>query len=211
MKITKIGHCCLVVEVKGIRILTDPGMFTDGQNTLTGVDVLLITHEHGDHLHTDSVKEIVKNNPEIKIITNTAVGKILSEQGIKFEIVEDGQSQIIKEVLIEAFGNVHQEIYKDYGMVQNTGYFIDNYFYYPGDALHVPGKNVEVLALPVPGSWANMREVIDFAYAIKPKKAFPVHDSSWGRRTFIHNVFNQLLPKEGIEINNLEENQSADY
>ncbi len=28
MKIKKIGHCCLIIETKGVRIMTDPGTFT---------------------------------------------------------------------------------------------------------------------------------------------------------------------------------------
>jgi L-ascorbate metabolism protein UlaG (beta-lactamase superfamily) len=28
MKIKKIGHCCLVIETNGKRIMTDPGSFT---------------------------------------------------------------------------------------------------------------------------------------------------------------------------------------
>ena len=51
MKITKIGHCCLVLEEESIKILTDPGSFTiEGQEQITDLDVVLITHEHQDHL-----------------------------------------------------------------------------------------------------------------------------------------------------------------
>ena len=32
MKIKKIGHCCLIIETKGIRIMTDPGTFTTSWN-----------------------------------------------------------------------------------------------------------------------------------------------------------------------------------
>jgi len=28
MKITKLGHCCLLIETKGKRVLTDPGSYT---------------------------------------------------------------------------------------------------------------------------------------------------------------------------------------
>ena len=49
MNITKLGHCCLVLEIDGVRILTDPGNYTTAQDTMTGIDIVLITHEHGDH------------------------------------------------------------------------------------------------------------------------------------------------------------------
>lgn len=34
MKIRKTGHCCLEIKVNDLTILTDPGAFSDGQNTL---------------------------------------------------------------------------------------------------------------------------------------------------------------------------------
>ncbi len=46
MNITKIGHCCLLIKEQGLTILTDPGTWTTDQNNLTGIDVVLITHEH---------------------------------------------------------------------------------------------------------------------------------------------------------------------
>ena len=73
MKITKIGHCCLLIEVEGSRILTDPGSFTVEDLVTDNIDVILITHEHADHLHIDSVKKIVEVNPKVQIFSNSSV------------------------------------------------------------------------------------------------------------------------------------------
>src|SRR3990167_7420555 len=54
MKIKKIGHCCLRIEEQETVILTDPGVFSTLQNEEQGIDIVLITHEHGDHLHIES-------------------------------------------------------------------------------------------------------------------------------------------------------------
>ena len=56
MKIKKIEHCCLLIEIGGITILTDPGVYSAEQNKLTGIDVVLITHKHGDHFHAETVE-----------------------------------------------------------------------------------------------------------------------------------------------------------
>lgn len=77
MRIKKNGHCCLLVQTPSAVILTDPGMFSSEQNVLTGIDIVLITHEHADHLHVDSLKEILKNNPSARVITNSSVGMVL--------------------------------------------------------------------------------------------------------------------------------------
>lgn len=63
MRITKIGHCCLVIKTETATMLTDPGAFSSEQNTLEGIDIVLISHEHGDHLHIESLKEVRLHNP----------------------------------------------------------------------------------------------------------------------------------------------------
>lgn len=176
MKITKLGHCCLLIEEKGVRILTDPGGWTTTQNEVKNIDVVLITHEHSDHLHIESLKTVLTNNPGAKVFTNRGVGKILEENGLPFELLEDGRSLTEKEVLIEAFGEEHAYIYKTVPNVINTGYFIANKLFYPGDAFTNPKKPVEILALPVAGPWMKISEALDYATELKPKSAFPVHD-----------------------------------
>lgn len=176
MKIKKIGHCCLVVEERGVRLLTDPGAYSSGQEDERDVSAILITHEHQDHLHLDSLKLILDNNPQAQIITNTAVGKKLAELNIPFDKVEHGQKIVVGGLEIEGFGEKHAEIFEEFGMVQNTGYFIGEKLFYPGDAFTNPGRKVDILALPVAGPWMKLSEAIIYAKQVNPKCAFPVHD-----------------------------------
>ncbi len=62
MKIKKIGHCCLVIEINGKRIMTDPGSFINrtGKNWKQCIDLILYTHEHQDHYHLETLKEFLK-------------------------------------------------------------------------------------------------------------------------------------------------------
>lgn len=176
MKVTKIGHCCLLIEEAGLKIMTDPGMYSTSQNQALGVDYVFITHEHPDHFHLESLKTILKNNPQVKIFTNSGVGKILDEQRISHEILENGESKDLRGFMVEGFGEKHAVIYENLDSVKNTGYFFGNRFFYPGDALYNPGKPVEILALPVAGPWIKISEAIDYAKLLKPKVCFPVHD-----------------------------------
>src|SRR4051812_17358036 len=125
MNIKKIGHCCLIIKEQGLTIMTDPGSFSTGQNEVTGIDVVLITHEHQDHLHVDSLKQVMKNNPQAKIITNTSVGKILDAEHIPYTIIAHNQTTTINSILIEGLGTTHAEIYKTIPSVENTGYMIN--------------------------------------------------------------------------------------
>jgi L-ascorbate metabolism protein UlaG (beta-lactamase superfamily) len=177
MKITKLGHCCILVEEKGVRLLTDPGTFTVEEHTsLTGLDAILFTHEHWDHYHLESLKTLIKGNPKARVICNEGVGVLLEKASIPHEKISNGQSVDVKGILIEGFGTTHAPLHSSLPQMQNTGFFINNLFWYPGDAFTNPGKPVEIMALPVAGPWMKLAEAIDYALEVKPKRCFPVHD-----------------------------------
>ena len=197
MKLTKLGHCCLIIEENGLRIMTDPGNYSTAQNDAKNIDLILFTHEHQDHLHLESLKKVLENNPQAKIITNQGVGKILQSEGIPFETLLHGQNASIKSVLIEGFGDKHAEIYETIPAVQNTGYFIANRFFYPGDALTNPDKAVEILALPVAGPWLSIKDSLNYAKETKPKTCFPVHDGMLKFFGSAHALPEKILPSFG--------------
>lgn len=207
MKITKFGHCCLLIEENGVRVLTDPGSYTTAQNDIRNIDVVLITHEHQDHFHIESVKEIIKNNPGVLIVTNNSVNELLKKENIlNTKIVEDGESFEYKGVKLSGYGKIHELIHKEWNSVQNTGYMIGDRLYYPGDAFYNPNVSVDILALPVAGPWCKIGDAIDFAITIKPKKYFAVHDGGLNDmgKGFTSRVAPQILLKHGIEFVPLE-------
>lgn len=204
MKIIKLGHCCLLIEESGLRILTDPGSYSTAQDEIAGIDIILITHEHADHIHIESLKNILKNNPSVKIYTNSSVGKLLEKEGIRYELLEDKQRKIIKNIAIEGCGDKHAEIHPSFPGVQNTGYLINEKFFHPGDSLYDPKRKVEILALPVAGPWLKISEAIDYAERLKPKVCFPIHDGALKIYGGNHKVPEIILPKKGIKFVVLE-------
>jgi|SRR3989344_5235733 len=213
MKITKFGHCCLLIEVEGLRILTDPGAYSTLQKDVPDVDVILITHEHPDHLHIESLKNVLEHTKQVVVITNTSVGKILDKEGISYQIIEHGQKTEVRGVVIEGFGKKHAEIYKTALLVDNTGYFIANKLFYPGDAFTLPGKPVDILALPVAGPWMKISEALEYALQLHPKRAFPVHDGMFlpGRGSLAHRMPANVLTSAGIQFVVIEEGKSFDF
>lgn len=200
MHITKYGHCCILIEINNKRILTDPGAFSSGHETLTDIDIILITHEHSDHCHTESIASLLEINPEAIVVSNSSVARLLEGKGIETHIIEGRDSATILDTVLEAFDGKHEEIFADYGIVQNTGYLIDGSFFYPGDAYTVPSKPVKVLALPVAGPWCKIADAIRYAVAVKPNTALPVHDAvlSEAGRKVTYGHFSRELGKEGI-------------
>lgn len=208
MKIKKIGHCCLRVEEKGVVVLTDPGVFSTGQNEERGVDAVLITHEHADHFHIESLKKVKENNPNIKIYANNAVKNLIEKEGMECIEIKDGESIEIKGVRVESFSCPHAQIYPSITPVWNSGFLIAEKLYLPGDALHNPGKKVEVLAAPVVGPWLNIQEVIDYIKEISPRIAFPIHDGFLQIPGPFHSVPKMLLQDSGIEFVVFEEGKT---
>ena len=61
MKITRYAQSCVLIEAKGKRILVDPGVIGHDESLLEDwkdIDLLLVTHKHGDHCHEEAIKEI---------------------------------------------------------------------------------------------------------------------------------------------------------
>lgn len=207
MKIKKLGHCCFVAEPRvGVRIMTDPGhpdFCGDYLNELN-LSAVLITHEHADHLHVESLKKVLESNPNAIVITNVSVGKILDNEGVPYVLVEQRQKYDLNGVTITGFGDLHAEIYLLFGRVQNTGYTIDN-LCFPGDAFHYPDVEVDILALPVAGPWMVMKDAIEYAKKMKPRVVFPVHDGMIKNfATFIWKIPEALLTPNDIVFKKLE-------
>ena len=216
MTIQKFLHSCLLVTVNGRKLLIDPGTFSfieekTSPEAIGPVDVILLTHEHPDHYHVDSVKTILKNNPQTKIITNGAVAALLQKENIACSVIEDNQKTTEKGVSIEGHGNVHAVIYPSLPLVQNTGYFIANRLFYPADAFTNPKRPVEILAVPISGPWLRMSEGIDYAKEIKPKICFPVHDGILKIPGLVHRIPPVILESFGIKFTVLEIDKPREF
>lgn len=203
----------MLLETHEKRILVDPGRFTNAQNELTDIDIILITHEHADHCHSESVQKIVEKNPDVVIVTNTSVATLLRSLSIDVYVLEGRDAATITDVALEAFDGPHVEIFEDFGIIQNTGYLIENFFFFPGDAYTVPDKSIDVLALPVAGPWCKISDAILYAKKVAPKTAFPVHDATLNTdgKAVTYPHFVRELEKEGIDFVLWEDGTSKEF
>lgn len=199
MKITKLGHCCLLIETKGKRIVTDPGSFTiEASAKLTDIDYILFTHEHQDHYHVDSLKTLLQNNPKAVVYSNNSVSELLKNEGINHIEVNHSDTLLLGEISVMGIGEKHAQQHSSIPITSNMGYMIDEIFWYPGDAFTDPKRPVEILALPVSGPWMKLAEAIDYAIMLNPKVAFPVHDAI--RFGSAHTFTEKILKEKGIQF-----------
>ena len=204
MKITKLGHSCVLIEEGGVRILIDPGQYSIAQNDVKDIDVILITHEHPDHMDFDSIKKVLAHNPQATIYTNKGVSEKLREQNIDSQLLLHGQRIDVRGVSVEGHGEKHALIYPTWPTVDNTGYLIAKRLYHPGDALFVPSVPVEVLALPVSAPWMTLAQALDYAQAVKPQHSFPIHDGMLKFIGPVHRLPLAILPPAGVPFSPLE-------
>ena len=210
MKINKLGHCCLLIETKGKRILTDPGSYTvEAHSKLTDIDYILFTHEHQDHYHLESLQTLLKNNPKAIVYTNSSVSELLNKEGVEHNLVKNGDSVSLGDVIVVGICEKHAQMHSSIPLSANLGFLIDGRLWYPGDAFTNPERSVEILALPVSGPWMKISEAIDYALMLKPKIAFPVHDGT--RFGSAHNLPLRILPTNNIEFVVMVEGDTKEF
>lgn len=180
MKITKYPQSCMMIETNNKKILVDPGKLKYQDNfkkEWEQVDIILVTHKHGDHIYSDIVKEI--NKP------------VYSTREVQMAY-PDININIVKEDDVLTFDNVKVEVVKaihgynpllkgDKEVFENVGYIIDdgkNRLYITSDTICFNNNyKCDVVALPVTAHGLTMSsyEAALFSKDLEAKLVLPVH------------------------------------
>jgi L-ascorbate metabolism protein UlaG (beta-lactamase superfamily) len=178
--VTKFTHSCLRVEGDGSVLVVDPGVFSE-RSALTGADAVLITHEHPDHLDPDALADALAQRPGIRLYAHADVLPKLTAFADVVTAVEPGQQFEAAGFTVRTYGGVHALIHSEIPRVANLGYLISDggtNLYHPGDSFTVPDDAaVETLFVPLNAPWAKAAESVDFVRAVKPERAFALHDA----------------------------------
>ena len=214
MHIKKLKHCCLVIDIpvkgskKAVRVLTDPGSYSiEEHDKVKGVDIVLITHEHQDHFHIESLKALVKRQPDVAVIANDTVGEMLAKEGIKHRIMLDGNSIERKGVKIEAYGKLHAILHKSIPQSSNVGFFMENKLFMPGDAYTDPKQP----SMSWPSLPADLDEdVRSHRLRSRPEAADVISGPRRHEQRFHERFHRQDLGQNGIEFVKLENGAELD-
>ena len=197
MKITKLMHSCLLVEMTepiNRTVLFDPGVYSEqfvDVTSLMWLDDIIITHSHPDHMSIPLVKKLVEKFPEVRITAPADAAKQLSEAGIKASTdLPDG---------IELFDAPHESIAPFSSTPQQIGVHYLGLLTNPGDS-HTFRETRSVLALPVQAPWGSTVRAINLALELKPKYIVPIHDWHWHEeaRLKMYSMMERVFSEQGI-------------
>jgi L-ascorbate metabolism protein UlaG (beta-lactamase superfamily) len=216
MRITHLGHACLLVEAGGQRILLDPGAFSSPMTDLTGLNVILVTHQHADHVDLQRLPALLEINPQAKLYAEPQAAAALEEAGIGAELTVAGEVLTFGPVRVTPVGQMHALINEALPRVGNLGVVLraegEPSLFHPGDAYDAEPGQVDILALPLNAPWTASRDTIAFAQRISPRVCVPIHDallSAIGRQLYVSQV--KSFGPEGMEVRDLSDGSSYDF
>jgi len=215
MRLTHLGHACLLAETGGQRILIDPGVFSTDITGILGLNVILITHQHADHLDLDRLPALLEANPQARLYAEPQAAAVMEGAGITAEHTVPGEPLSFGLVHVMPVGDKHALINEALPRVGNLGVVLraegEPSLFHPGDAYDADPGKVDILALPLNAPWAASRDTVAFAQRISPRISVPIHDallSDLGRRLYLSQV--QSLGPEGMEMLDLSDGVPAE-
>jgi L-ascorbate metabolism protein UlaG (beta-lactamase superfamily) len=197
-----IGHGTLMIIINGFVIHIDPVKSSGSYSGLPKADVILVTHEHGDHLDTQLIGELKKESTVMFCNAKSAVS-VPWAKTMKPGDKEDAGKVSIEAVDAYNIKNVRQDGQPYHPKGDGNGYIItigDKRIYIAGDTENTPEmkslKNIDVAFLPMNLPYTMTPEMVaDAAKAFKPAVLYPYHYGNTDTREIVN-----LLRDSGIEV-----------
>ena len=191
MRLTKLEHACVRLEKDGATLVVDPGAF-GGESVLDGVNAVLITHEHFDHVVPERLQAALAANPDLQVWTTATLAGQFPDAAGRVHAVGHGDSFTAASFSVHVYGSEHAVLHQDIPIVENVGFMLDGEVFHPGDALTVPEDPVSTLLLPVSAPWLKLSEMIDYARQVAPRRGYAIHDALLS--DIGHMVLDNFLP-----------------
>jgi L-ascorbate metabolism protein UlaG (beta-lactamase superfamily) len=182
LKITFIGHGSLMFTFKDMIIHVDPVFREADYHQMPKADLILVTHEHGDHLDPEAIQVLHKKDTKV-VLTKKCAQKV--QGGI---IMQNGDTIKVRGLAVEAipaYNIVHRRksgaLFHPKG--EGNGYVIrfgDKRIYIAGDTENTPEMKalmfIDIAFLPMNVPYTMTPEMVaDAARAFKPKILYPYH------------------------------------
>jgi L-ascorbate metabolism protein UlaG (beta-lactamase superfamily) len=204
-RVEYVGHATVFVDLDGVRLLTDPLLRNRvahlrratpvAARTRRGLDAVLISHAHYDHLDLPSLEKLGKKIP---VVVPKGLGGLLRKRRFEAVIeVEEGETLSIGELQIRAVPAEHDGSRSPIGVrAEPIGYVVSGStsIYFAGDTDLFDGMSelgpIDVGLIPIWG-WGpglgkghlDPERAAEAVALIRPRLVVPIH---WGTYFPIH-------------------------
>jgi len=182
LEITFIGHASLILACAGVTIHVDPWSRRADYGELPEADVILLTHDHRDHLDGGAIRA-VRTDSTVVIMT-----KRCEEKGFTGLVMANGDSTTVRGIhilAVPAYNILHK---RDDGTPfhpkgEGNGYLLtfgDTRVYVAGDTELIPEMtglgNVDVAFLPMNLPYTmSPKMAAEAARVVMPGILYPYH------------------------------------
>ena len=186
MQLTKLGHACVRLEKEGRVVVVDPGVeaFTPESDALEGVEAVLVTHEHPDHLDVERLRAALSRSSDLVVVTCQGASDALLDglHGAARErvaervtVMQGGVTTSVAGFTVTGVGDEHALNHPDAPIVDNVGMLLDGRVAHLGDALTPTDAEVVLVAAQAP--WMSVPDQARYLKSIPARRILGVHDA----------------------------------
>jgi len=197
LKMIFIGHGTLKFEFNGKVIHIDPTLQEPDYVSLPDADLILVTHQHGDHLDLAAINQLMKENTSV-VMTPTCLEQL---KGFNAIVMENGDQKSFYGLDVRAIPAYNIAHVRSNGKPyhpkgEGNGYILSfgtTHVLIGGDTENIPeyhDLNLPIMAafLPMNLPFTMTPEMVaDAALTIRPRYLYPYH-------------YNQTDPNELVEL-----------
>ncbi len=182
LEITFIGHASLMMTFAGKTIHVDPWSRLADYATLPKADLILLTHQHGDHMDPQALQAL-RTDSTILILTQECASEVKGGT-----VMNNGDTRHVLGITVEAVPAYNLEHRRPDGTPfhpkgEGNGYILTfgkTRVYIAGDTENTPEmkalKNIDIAFLPMNLPYTMTPEMVaDAARAFHPKILYPYH------------------------------------
>nr|WP_320020677.1 MBL fold metallo-hydrolase [uncultured Draconibacterium sp.] len=209
LEITFIAHGTLMMQFNGKVIHIDPVSWYADYAIMPKADLVLITHEHGDHLDAKAIDAINKEGTQV-VLTKTC-----NEKYAGTKVLSNGESGIFAGIEVDAVPAYNIKHEREVGQPFHpkgvgNGYvlhFGDKKVYVAGDTENIPEmaglKDIDIAFLPMNLPYTMTPEMVaDAIKMFQPKVLYPYHFGETNTDELVELLKNQ--DKTELRIRNLK-------